>query len=53
LIITGKGVNSPNKVSIIKKNFFDWIQTWEMQENLLYIIMLIRNMVVMGHFMVF
>ena len=37
LIITGKGVNSPNKVSIIKKNFFDWIQTWEMQENLLYI----------------
>ncbi|RST71554.1 Smr/MutS family protein [Candidatus Aquarickettsia rohweri] len=37
LIITGKGVNSPNKVSIIKKNFFDWIQTWEMQANLLYI----------------
>ena len=37
LIITGKGVNSPNNISIIKESFFDWIQTWEMQANLLYI----------------
>ena len=37
LIITGKGINSPDNTSIIKESFFDWLQTWEMKASILYI----------------
>ena len=37
LIITGKGINSPNNTSIIRESFFDWLQTWEMKASILYI----------------
>ncbi len=37
LIITGKGLNSPDPFSTIKESFFGWIQTWKMQDNFLYV----------------
>ena len=37
LIITGKGLNSPNKSSTIKESFFGWIQAWEVKDNFLYV----------------
>jgi DNA-nicking Smr family endonuclease len=37
LIVTGKGLNSPDKSSTIKKSFFGWIQAWEVKENFLYV----------------
>ncbi len=37
LIITGKGLNSPDKSSTIKESFFGWIQAWEVKDNFLYI----------------
>ncbi|MFK7761018.1 MAG: Smr/MutS family protein [Candidatus Midichloriaceae bacterium] len=37
LIITGKGLNSPDKSSTIKESFFGWIQAWEVKDNFLYV----------------
>jgi DNA-nicking Smr family endonuclease len=37
LVITGKGLNSPDPFSTIKESFFGWIQTWKMQDNFLYV----------------
>ena len=37
LIITGKGLNSPDPFSTIKESFFGWIQTWEIKGNFLYV----------------
>ena len=37
LIITGKGLNSPDKFSTIKESFFAWIQAWEVKDNFLYV----------------
>ena len=37
LIITGKGLNSPDKSSTIKESFFGWIQACEVKDSFLYV----------------